>query len=236
MKVLVIPDIHLKPYIFYKAAELMRKGCADRAVCLMDIPDDWKKELCMECYEQTYDSVIDFAKEFPETLWCYGNHDLSYVWEEPETGYSSIMRNLVCRKLHQLDEALGENNSIRYVNRIDNVLFCHGGVSRYFVEKYVEASKYDDTDYVLSVINGLGNAQMWCDDSPIWYRPQYYSGRMYMPRKYLQVVGHTPVEKIFRYRNVLSCDSFSTNPDGTPIGTQEFVVVDTVTKEFITIS
>ena len=135
MKVLVIPDIHLKPYIFYKAAELMRKGCADRAVCLMDIADDWKKETCMECYEQIYDSGIDFAKEFPETLWCYGNHDLSYVWEEPETGYSSIMRNLLCRKLHQLDEELGENNSIRYVHRIDNVLFCHGGVSRCFVEK-----------------------------------------------------------------------------------------------------
>ena len=44
MKALVIPDVHLKPYMFKEAAEWMRKGVADRAVCLMDIPDDWNRE------------------------------------------------------------------------------------------------------------------------------------------------------------------------------------------------
>lgn len=43
MKVLVIPDVHLKPEIFQKADYLMGKKIADRAVCLMDIPDDWDK-------------------------------------------------------------------------------------------------------------------------------------------------------------------------------------------------
>ena len=41
MRALVIPDVHLKPYMFAEAAERMRRGVADRAVCLMDIPDDW---------------------------------------------------------------------------------------------------------------------------------------------------------------------------------------------------
>ena len=40
MKVLVIPDVHLKPWMFFQAAELMRTGAADRVVCLMDIADD----------------------------------------------------------------------------------------------------------------------------------------------------------------------------------------------------
>ena len=50
MKALVIPDVHLKPYMFKKAAEWMRKGVADRAVCLMDIPDDWNREYDIELY------------------------------------------------------------------------------------------------------------------------------------------------------------------------------------------
>ena len=64
MKVLVIPDVHLKPWMFEQAAVLMREKKADRAVCLMDIPDDWGKEYDIALYEQTYDAAIDFAKEF----------------------------------------------------------------------------------------------------------------------------------------------------------------------------
>ena len=41
MKILVIPDVHLKPQMFKQATALMHQGIADRAVCLMDIPDDW---------------------------------------------------------------------------------------------------------------------------------------------------------------------------------------------------
>ena len=40
MKVLVIPDVHLKPQMFRQAAAIMNTRAADRAVCLMDIPDD----------------------------------------------------------------------------------------------------------------------------------------------------------------------------------------------------
>ena len=85
MKALVIPDVHLKPYMFKEAAEWMRKGVADRAVCLMDIPDDWNREYDIELYAQTFDAAISFAKEFPDTLWCYGNHDLCYLWNERES-------------------------------------------------------------------------------------------------------------------------------------------------------
>ena len=68
--------------------------------------------------------------------------------------------------------------------------------------------------------------------SPIWYRPQYYEGKMYKPRKLLQVVGHTPVEEITRKGNLISCDVFSTRSTGEPIGTQEFPVIDTDTWEY----
>ena len=93
-------------------------------------------------------------------------------------------------------------------------------------------SKYRDVSYVVETINALGHKELWCDDSVIWYRPQHYQGKMYMPRKCLQVVGHTPVDKISKSGNVISTDVFSTYRDGTPIGTQEFLLLDTETWEF----
>ena len=71
MKVLVIPDIHLKPWMFNRAAELLKDGIAGGAVCLMDIPDDWRQEFNLDLYVQAFDAASQFAKDFPETLWCW---------------------------------------------------------------------------------------------------------------------------------------------------------------------
>lgn len=62
MKVLVIPDVHLKSWMFERAEEIMKKGMAERAVCLMDIPDDWNQEYNLELYRDTFDAAIAFAK------------------------------------------------------------------------------------------------------------------------------------------------------------------------------
>lgn len=232
MKILMIPDVHLKPFMFERAAELMNKGEADRAVCLMDIADDWMQQYNIDLYIQTYDATIWFAKEFPETLWCCGNHDLSYLWNQKETGYSPIAPRTVCEKMRILRESLLDENRMAYLHRVDNVLFSHGGLADAFVWKYVPTKQYNDIDAVVSTINGFDWGIMWQDLSPIWYRPQYYEGKMYKPRKILQVVGHTPVERIERKGNLISCDVFSTHRDRTPIGTQEFPVIDTVSWEY----
>ena len=58
MKVLVIPDVHLKPYMFQHAAALMHQKIADRVVCLMDLADDWGKEYDVSLYEETYDRIL----------------------------------------------------------------------------------------------------------------------------------------------------------------------------------
>ncbi len=47
MKVLVISDIHLKTWIFDRAEDILKSDKADRAVCLMDMPDDWDMEFQM---------------------------------------------------------------------------------------------------------------------------------------------------------------------------------------------
>lgn len=232
MKVLVIPDIHLKPFMFKQAAELMERGIAKRSVCLMDIPDDWDKQFDISLYEETYDAAISFAKKYPDTAWCYGNHDLSYVWHKLETGYSPMAAYTVQKKLIDLKEVLPEGNLIKYVHRIDNVLFSHAGMSKDFVNLHVPKSKYDDVDDVLDYVNHLGEMKMWYDGSPIWLRPQYTDVKMYKSQQFLQVVGHTPMETITKKKNVISCDVFSTYRDGKPIGTEEFLLLDTITWDY----
>lgn len=232
MKVLVIPDVHLKPQMFRQAAALMNQKIADRAVCLMDIPDDWDKQYDIELYEETYDEAILFAKAFPDTVWCYGNHDLSYLWHCLESGYSPMAALTVQRKLMELQKAVPENNPIKYVQKIDNVIFSHGGLLNYFVEEYVPKSKYNDVDTVLDEINRLRRNEMWNDASPIWLRPQHSKMRLYKPRKLLQVVGHTPMDEITKKGNLISTDVFSTYRDGRPIGTEEFLLLDTVTWDY----
>lgn len=232
MKVLVIPDVHLKPWIFRDAAKIMKTGAAERAVCLMDIADDFDKEMHINLYEETYDAAISLAKEFPDTLWCYGNHDLSYSFGYLETGYSPYAESTVLRKLSELQRSLRNELQLAYVHRIDNVLFSHGGVTQEFVLQHISARENRDTDLVLDVINAFGKREMWKDNSPIWARPQYGYVKMYQEKRLLQVVGHTPVEKITQTGNLISCDVFSTYRDGTPIGTEEFLLLDTKTREW----
>lgn len=235
MQILVIPDCHLKPWMFEEAASIMRSKKADNAVCLMDIPDDFGK-FEPKLYAETYDAAIAFAKEFPDTLWCYGNHDLSYVWGKPETGYNPELRDLVCQKIEELKEILPSPTQLAYIHRIDKTLFMHGGLSNFYVHRWVTQSSQKAIGRTIKEINNMGSVLMWDSTSPIWYRPQLAPDddvtRLFRGGKYLQVVGHTPVKDVIRVGGVLSCDTFSTYRDGTPYGSQNFCIVDTKTWSF----
>ena len=50
--------------------------------------------------------------------------------------------------------------------------------------------------------------------------------------KLLQVVGHTPMERIAKEGNLISTDVFSTYRDGRAIGTEEYLLLDTLTWEY----
>ena len=173
MKILVIPDVHLKRWMFEKAAEIMREGAADNAVCLMDIADDWNKQWQLEMYQDTYAAAIRFAEEFPDSLWCYGNHDISYEWQYRETGYSPIAAYTVCSKLNVLRETLPDKRQIGFVQRVDNVLFSHGGILQSYVDQFVPQNIEVSIDTVIRKINRLKPHELWRDDSPLWYRPGY---------------------------------------------------------------
>lgn len=133
MRVFVIPDIHLKPWIFDRAEKILKDGKADRAVCLMDIPDDWNMGFQIERYKEIFDRTIAFAIDYPDTLWCYGNHDVSYPWGRFETGYSPYAERTVISKLEELENSLESPAQINIIHRIDNVLFSHEGLTADFL-------------------------------------------------------------------------------------------------------
>ncbi len=232
MRVLVIPDIHLKTWIFDRAETILKKGKADRAVCLMDMPDDWNMEFRVEIYRETFDRAILFAKTYPNTLWCYGNHDVSYPWGRLETGYSPYAERTVLSKLEELEDSLENPSKIAIMHRIDNVLFSHGGLTVDFLKWLDENLIEADIDEVVAAVNDASRSYLWSDESPLWLRPQNRMVNVFRNDTYTQVVGHTPVKRIFEKDGIISTDVFSTYRDGVQIGESAMIVIDSETGEY----
>ena len=232
MKVLVIPDVHLKPEIFDQAEDIMDSSDCELAVCLGDIVDDWGCRLHVKLYEETLDRAISFAEKYPNSVFCYGNHDLAYLWGwDDHPGYSTAAESVVTEKFSDLENVLNSPEQLTIIHRIDNCIFSHAGLIEDFVNAYFINEK-DDLEYVLSSINGYGPDELWNDYSPIWTRPQDNLQKGLWPEGYLQVVGHTPVREVYEEDGLLSTDTFSTYSDGTKFGEEKLLWVDTVTKEW----
>ena len=239
MKVLVMGDCHLKPWMFKRAEELMEEYEIEVLVFIGDLVDDWKKQYSIETYIDTMDVAIAFFKHYPKSIYIIGNHDISYLWQQRETGYSPIAGKTVIEKFKELSNILSQNNQPVFIKSLDNCIFCHGGLTSSFVYDVIKSynlpvSAYNDISSLSDIINKMDAAQLWQDSSPLWYRPQYYKARMYKEESdFLQIVGHTPVKKIYQEGNILSCDVFSTESDGrTAIGSEEFVLLDTVSLDW----
>lgn len=240
-RVLVIPDVHLKLRMFGQAAAILKSGQADFAVVLGDLVDDWNQGGNIELYEKTLNRAIEFAKEFPKTLWCYGNHDLSYIWRMQQSGYSYVAQYTCESGLKSLYAAIcrssDHNPPMGVVQRVDNVWFSHAGVTEDYALRLVGKNTHkdgtswaEDEDTIFNFTNDDNIHSLWEEDSPVWARPQDRWGRqeeMYKAEKIMQVVGHTPMKKITFVDNLLSTNVFSTYQDGTPIGERKFAIVDT---------
>ena len=232
-KVLVIPDVHLKPRIFDQALEVMENTDCERAVCVGDLVDDWGCGDDVALYEKTLKKAIAFAQKYPDTLWCYGNHDLSYLWEQfSHPGYSAAAADPVCDLLEDLKDALETPENLAIVHRLDRVIFSHAGLSYPFASLQLY-DMMDDVDCMIDTINGYGVEELWELNSPIWIRPQDWepAGGMH-PNGYMQVVGHTPVLEILWQPELelLTVDTFSTYSDGRPYGNETLCLVDTIAK------
>jgi len=227
-RVLVIPDIHLKPWIFDEA-EKVNKDSYDDIVILGDLVDDWGKGNNLDLYRETLDRAVEFGKTYEQSLWCYGNHDVSYLWDAMESGYSVMARETVIEGITKLERVVEDR--YKFVHRIDNVLFSHAGLTENFV---LHSCGYHvkEIEDILASVNRMKKDSLWRNSSPIWARPQQDFYRMFRDDIYYQVVGHTPVEEPLDACGVLTLDLFSTYSDGSPYGNQKLYIVDTLTREY----
>jgi len=235
-QVLVIPDLHLKPWMFDRADRILEAGQADRAVQLGDLVDDWGQLKNVGLYNETMERAYKFHKAHPNTLWCLGNHDADYY--NPYALASSGHSTLAEIDMKEWGRKLGEiGASPRVIHIVDNVIFTHAGLTElwlaYLSSLYVDYDYPQDDETLIRLVNLAAPDDFFMEGSPIWARPQVDEQQVpYSHRNCLQVVGHTPVEKAKQHATLLSTDTFSTYRDGTPIGNQKFVIVDTKTKEW----
>ena len=226
-KILVVPDIHLKPWIYDKASEKI--SGVDYIVLLGDIVDDWNQEFNASLYTETFDKTEEFITANNNVFMCYGNHDISYLWNKLETGFSPFMQENIIKRMKQLQDMLG--NRLAFVHRFDNVIFSHAGI----VEELTGTIRYkhnnEKTDSLIEKINNLCVDELWCDKSPLWARA-IYGHYTNFDDTYLQVVGHTPVAAPILKDGILYVDVFSTYSNGEPIGNERFVFVDSENMEW----
>ena len=209
MHVLVIPDVHLKPWMFDAADAAIKQEPPDAIVQLGDLPDDWGMQRRPEAYDALYERAEAFLAALPDAYWCYGNHDMSYFWDAPESGMAkgNVLRHVQERSRAFWDKVPQDRKA--FVHRIDNVCFSHAGILQYFIEDEGLASA--STDDALAAINQMGRDELWQEFSPLWARPQGMADLdiLYRPQELFQVVGHTPVKYVREEGNLLSCDVFS---------------------------
>ena len=237
MRVLVIPDVHLKPHMFDRADKI-DTALYDNIVCLGDLVDEWHQQYNQTLYEDTLDRVLEFDKDHKEMLWCWGNHDFSYRYGLQESGFSYMMMSTVNRRLDKLIEQAGDR--FKVIHKIDTTLFSHAGLTNEYIQYILYKRVPKDETAIFKKIETLVSSYekaglLWKDNSPIWARPQdtNYIDGMYKENEYFQVVGHTPVKKPFLKGNTLTLDTFSLYSDGkTPIGDCKFVIIDTITHEW----
>lgn len=233
---LVIPDVHLKPWMFSKADQILKDQPVDRIVCLGDLVDDWDCEYNVDLYRKTLDAARQFNHDHPETFWCYGNHDMAYLWNEycSGTSFDAGVRYTVQEGLLNLYHEASGNHGV--VLQMDQVLFSHAGISDQFVREHSEKALRENPEKGIRRINEMGPEDLWNDGSPLWLRPQKeitgYQVKMYQEESIFQVVGHTPVKHITQEGRLLTCDVFSTLRNHKPYGSQEFCLFDTETWEW----
>ena len=135
-------------------------------------------------------------------------------------------------KLAELETRLKSPVQINIMHRIDNVLFSHGGLTADFL-RWLNKDLLDaDIEEVIATVNDAPHDYLWNDKSPLWFRPQYETREIFRADIYKQVVGHTPVERIFEKDGIISTDVFSTYRDGRQIGESAMMVIDSETGKY----
>jgi len=202
MKILVIPDSHLKISVIKNGVELAKKVNADKIILLGDYLDDWV------CTDQDYINIIMYVKQLlrsnPNVEVLYGNHELSYMGF-PCSGHNHNVEE-------QMGAALIPDRRFFFGVAHDNVIYTHAGIT-YSWLKYnhlitqndlrLKLPKNTGAELLEKIVNGIPTFDVMAQvgpargghgfPSPLWAD---LTELISDPLPVKQVVGHTPVKQI----------------------------------------
>ena len=208
MKILVVPDIHMKTkQMLPKVAKIANEQEIDKIVFIGDYFDDWHQVNNAKLYRDTIDDLKDFYDEF-DCVFLLGNHDVPYITNEYHP-YSSPF----------YDVRLDVYAFLKYINaqvayQADGVTYSHAGFCKYDdIKSWMFEPSIDHFGKLRQLDRQPGSA--------LWIRPDYPGSRG--PN---QVVGHTPVNTVQEHDGVTYIDTWSTYPMGGHIGDGSVVIVD----------
>ena len=196
MKILAVGDIHTKQWIVSHVEKVT--SSYDKIVFVGDYVDDWGETSAASI--ETVKRLKKLDDTHPDKFeFLLGNHDYTYVNNIPfpSSGYSEITNILLSSAENR--EHKEWLSLLKYITILDGVIYSHAGVTNKFVEH--------------NMVDGL-TVNMWNDSTPIWAR---HSNHGYL--KTPQVFGHTPQNTCVELEpNIWCIDTFSTTPNGEPIG------------------
>ena len=244
---LIVGDLHLKQkFILPHVEQNMLDYGAKRVVFLGDAVNDWYASDSFEISVMQF--FADWVKQKRESGIIVdvllGNHDYCYIKgiEGPGTHFANIS---------QVSKILMDQLEVKVATTVGNWLCTHAGVVQRWAEKYLKGYRRNSqwsAEEFADVINSIlgqkprnwkvlytvGHARGGFDEpSPLWSDLSELSTN---PANNLnQIVGHTPVEKVFHRKNefngnefeIWGCDTMSVYGGNLqPIGTGEMLLAE----------
>lgn len=210
MKVLAIGDIHTKTWILELVEDLV--DYYDHVVFCGDYADDY--DVSAGYTLATWRTLKILMKKYPDKVHAVlGNHDYAYLHPQI-AGVSSGFDPHTYTMINTPENKRLKNwlLSLPIVFELDGVTYSHAGVTEEW-----------DGEFDL--------ASIWHEASPIWARPPDLRGNIHY-KKIPQVIGHNSYETCKKITEDVWCiDTFSTYPDGKPVG--DYTVLEIIDgKEF----
>ena len=202
MKTIILGDTHGRS--IWK--DIVAQEKADRVIFIGDYFDSFDIDPVVQQYN--FKEIIEFKEKGEcEVILLVGNHDFHYypggeTYSGYRAGAAPVNRQLLKDNDHHLQMCY----------QLDNILFSHAGIGDNWL---THQNKYEPgadpgtiADFVNAIWKHQPNRFMFCGidqygntktQTPIWIRPQaLMAGNRdtFLKKDYIQVVGHTAVEKI----------------------------------------
>lgn len=220
MKILVCGDLHCKPNLLRRAL-----GCTkwDYFVFLGDACDNFgaTQENNIEIIQTLIRTKQRYGDRF---IWLIGNHDWGYY--DDSIGMSGHIHPGSAQIYHLLND---HKDMWDIMWRKGQYLFSHAGVSSNFAIATSETtpSEMKNNPGLNNPLNQVGVACGGYSHMPslLWARPEEI---IPLPddMEIIQVVGHTPVEKIQVINGLVVCDTMSQYRNGDFLGDQALLVIE----------